>query len=209
MIRLVNAQTETLFGYPRDELLGRPVEILVAQRFREQHPGHRVGYSVNQQVRPMGANLELYGLRRDGAEFPVEISLSPSQTPDGLLISAAVRDVSERKAAEARFRALLEAAPDAIVIVDDCGTIQLVNAQTEALFGYRREELLGHRVEVLVPQRSTITTPPDDDVGGPHHREHARPVAPGDRYPLQGPEGILALNRTRTRGRGADAGAAR
>ncbi|WP_338692843.1 PAS domain S-box protein [Streptomyces sp. Q6] len=153
VIRLVNAQTETLFGYPRHELLGQPIEMLVPQRFRAQHPTHREGYSGNQQVRPMGANLELYGLRRDGAEFPVEISISPLQTPDGLLISAAVRDVSERKAADARFRALLEAAPDAIVIVDDAGTIQLVNAQTEALFGYRREELLGRQVEVLVPQR--------------------------------------------------------
>ncbi|MFD7611837.1 PAS domain-containing protein, partial [Streptomyces sp. NPDC059828] len=152
-IRLVNAQTEALFGYQRDQLLGRPVEILVPQRFRDTHASHRNGYTDNRQVRPMGAGLELHGLRRDGTEFPVEISLSPLETTDGLLVSAAVRDVSERKAAEERFRSLLESAPDAMVIVDDGGTIRLVNAQTEALFGYRRDQLLGRPVEILVPQR--------------------------------------------------------
>ncbi|WP_316751548.1 SpoIIE family protein phosphatase [Streptomyces herbicida] len=161
VIKLVNAQTEALFGYGREELLGRPVELLVPGRFRAHHTEHRNNYAHNQQVRPMGAGLDLYGLRKDGTEFPVEISLSPLETADGLLVSAAVRDVSERKAAEERFRGLLEAAPDAMVIVDDTGVIKLVNAQTEALFGYGREELLGRPVELLVPGRFRA-----------HHTEH-------------------------------------
>ncbi|MEU6221940.1 PAS domain S-box protein [Streptomyces sp. NPDC047022] len=166
IIRLINAQTEALFGYRREELLGHPVELLVPGRFRTHHTEHRNAYAHNQQVRPMGAGLDLYGLRKDGTEFPVEISLSPLETADGLLVSAAVRDVSERKAAEERFRGLLEAAPDAIVIVDDTGIIRLINAQTEALFGYRREELLGHPVELLVPGRFRT-----------HHTEHRNAYA--------------------------------
>lgn len=108
LIRLVNAQTEALFDYGRHELLGRPVEVLVPGRFRDRHAVHRKDYAHNPQFRPMGAGLELYGLRSDGREFPVEISLSPLRTPDGLLFSAAVRDVTERRAAEAELTRLYE-----------------------------------------------------------------------------------------------------
>jgi PAS domain S-box-containing protein len=158
-IRLVNAQTEQLFGYTRGELLGQPVEILVPDQHRRSHPGHRQHYFAEPRTRPMGAGLDLVARRKDGTEFPVEISLSSIQTEEGVLVSAAIRDVSDRKQAEARFRGLVEAAPDAMVIVDDRGRIQLVNAQTEKLFGYTRDELLGRAVEVLVPDRFRAVHP--------------------------------------------------
>jgi PAS domain-containing protein len=101
----------------------------------------------------MGSGIELYGLRKDGTEFPIEISLSPIDTEEGMLVSSAIRDITERKKAEEKFRGLLESAPDAMVIVEKEGRIQLVNAQTEKLFGYARKELIGELVEKLVPER--------------------------------------------------------
>src|SRR5271170_1578727 len=152
-IQLVNAQTEKLFGYTRGELIGRPVEDLVPERFHGQHSGHREAYTESPRPRSMGAGLDLYGRRKDGSEFPVEISLSPLETAEGTLISSAIRDVTERKRAESMFRGLLESAPDSIVIVNQEGVIVLTNAQTEKLFGYPRQELVGQPVEILVPER--------------------------------------------------------
>jgi len=158
-IALVNAQVERLFGYHRDELLGQLVEILVPGYARDRHPAHRDGYLHDPAPRPMGAGMPLAGRRKDGSHFPAEISLSSIDTEDGVLVSAAIRDVSDRTRAEARFRGLLEAAPDAIVGVAPDGQITLVNAQAERLFGYHRDELLGQPIEILVPDRARSVHP--------------------------------------------------
>ncbi len=96
-IVLVNSEAERLFGYARAELNGQPIELLVPQRFRERHPGHRSSYFAGPRTRPMGMGLELHARRKDGTEFPAEVSLSPIETAEGRLVAAAVRDVTERR----------------------------------------------------------------------------------------------------------------
>ncbi|HET9620026.1 MAG TPA: PAS domain S-box protein [Kofleriaceae bacterium] len=134
-IFLVNALAERVFGYPRSELLGRPIETIL----------------------PAGRD---HGVRKDGSAFPIEISQSPIQTPGGVLISSAIRDITERRQTEAKVRALLvaaqvvEAAPHAMLMIDGAHTITLVNHRAEALFGYPRDELVGRPVDQLVPARA-------------------------------------------------------
>jgi PAS domain S-box-containing protein len=103
-IVLVNSQTEKLFGYTRAELVGQAVEILSPERLRGRHPGHRDAYFLRPKSRSINSGLDLCGLRKDGTEFPAEISLSPIDTEDGTLVSSTIRDISERKAIESALK---------------------------------------------------------------------------------------------------------
>ncbi len=148
-IVLVNAQTEKMFGYKRDELIGEPVEMLVPERFREAHVGHRASYSSDPHTRPMGAAMDLIGRRKDGSEFPVDISLSTLETESETLVISIVHDISERKRAEAacreseeKFRSLVNQAADAIFVADQTGRFIDVNQSVCESLGYTREELL-------------------------------------------------------------------
>jgi len=165
-ITSINSQVERLFGYGRQEIIGQDVEILVPERFRQAHPGHRGAYKAHASVRPMGAGLELFGRRKDGGEFPVDIMLSPMETPEGRVVISVIRDISDRKRAEetvrrreAQFLALFEFSPDAIIASDRDGRITEVNARVESMFGYQRGELLGQPIDSLVPERFRHTHP--------------------------------------------------
>jgi PAS domain S-box-containing protein len=142
-ILLMNNQTERLFGYRREELIGKAVEILVPARFRDGHPGHRSKFFAEPRVRVMGLGLDLWGLRADGTEFPIEISLSPIESPSGLTVGAIIRDVTFQRAASGYARSLLEASLDPLVTISVEGKITDVNEATIKVTGVPREGLIG------------------------------------------------------------------
>jgi PAS domain S-box-containing protein len=158
-IVLVNRETERLFGYSREELLGQSIEALIPQRFREEHRSYRPGFVADPHARWMGTGRDLFGLHKSGQEIPVEVGLNPFEADAGLFVLASVVDLSARRRAEARFRVAVEASPHGMMMVDPDGHIILVNREVERLFGYRRDELLGQPVELLVPAQTRAHHP--------------------------------------------------
>ena len=161
VIRFVNRQTELLFGYDRGDLIGAPLEILVPESLRSIHEVHRQGYVAAPYTRTMGADLELRGRRRDGTQFPVDIALSHTDTDDGPLVIAAVRDLTDRKKAEEsrrhsdRLAAIVEHSNDAIVGKTLDGVVTSWNPAAERMFGYSAEEITGKSIDLLSPEGRT------------------------------------------------------
>ncbi|RLU00790.1 MAG: PAS domain S-box protein [Ketobacter sp.] len=152
-IALVNTSVETMFGYHRDELIGELIEKLVPHRFRSQHPELRNQYFHAPKSRAMGQGRELYALHKDGTEFPVEIGLNPMTTKRGVLVLAAIVDITERLRAQEMMRLAVEAAPNGMLLTDQEGTIIMANSMAELQFGYTRSELVGQKITLLVPHR--------------------------------------------------------
>ena len=158
-IVLLNAQAEKQFGYRRDELLGQKVTNIIPTGFAERLIADGTRTAAEALAQQIGTGIELTGKRRNGSEFPIEIMLSPLESPEGTLVTAAIRNISVRKDAdrhlaqmEGRYRGLMEAAPDGMVVVNQAGEIVLLNVQAEKQFGYRRDELLGQKVTNIIPE---------------------------------------------------------
>jgi hypothetical protein len=177
----VNPQTEDMFGYTRDELIGQRVEMLVPERERSQHHHHRQRFAEQPKTRRMGAGLDLYGRRRDGSEFPVEISLSPVSTGAGMLVLSAIRDVSDRKRIEEQLRRaheeldqrrsrqlrdsqnrlalIVDSSEDAIIAKNLDGIITHWNKGAERIYGYKADEMIGKSISILAPKDRTDEIP--------------------------------------------------
>jgi PAS domain S-box-containing protein len=169
----INSQTEALFGYTRDELIGQKIEILVPERQRSQHHDHREHFHRQPKIRRMGSGIDLYGRRRDGSEFPVEISLSPIATGDGMMVLSVIRDISDRKRIEEELRRaneeldqrktrelrdsqtrmslIVNSSQDAIIGKNLDGIITHWNNGAEEIYGYAAQEIIGKPITVLAP----------------------------------------------------------
>src|SRR5208282_3942300 len=158
-IVLLNVQAEKQLGYSRDELIGQKVTNIIPQGFAERLIADGTRTAAEALAQQIGTGIELIARRKNGSEFPIEIMLSPLESAEGTLITAAIRDISVRRAAEkhlaqmeGRYRGLLEAAPDAMVVVNQRGEIVLLNVQAEKQFGYSRDELVGQKVKNIIPE---------------------------------------------------------
>ncbi len=169
----INSQTEELFGYDRDELIGQKIEMLVPERYRTTHHHHRHTFAETPRTRRMGADLDLYGRRRNGSEFPVEISLSPISTESGLFVLSAIRDISDRKRIaeelrraneelhqrtieqlgeyRSRLASIIDSSEDAILSKTLDGTITSWNKGAERIYGYKAEDVVGKNISILTP----------------------------------------------------------
>jgi len=190
-----NGQTQHLFGYTRDELIGQPVEILIPERFRGTHPGYRSGYVADPHTRPMGANVELYGLRKDGSEFPVDIMLSSVDTPNGSVVLSVIRDITARRHAEEALREserrlrmhVEDVRGYAIFMLDPEGKVSSWNAGAERLKGYRAEEIVGRHFSQFYPTEDIQSGKPDRALksaatDGPFQEEGWRVRKDGSRF---------------------------
>jgi PAS domain S-box-containing protein len=158
-IVLLNVRAEKEFGYSRDELVGQKVKNIIPEGFAERIIADGTRSATEALAQQIGTGIELVGRRKDGSGFPIEIMLSPLESADGILVTAAIRDISVRKTAEihlarmeGRYRGLLEAAPDAMVVVNVAGEIVLLNVRAEKEFGYSRDELVGQKVKNIIPE---------------------------------------------------------
>jgi len=158
-IVLLNVRAEKEFGYSRDELIGQKVKNIIPEGFAERIIADGTRSAADALAQQIGMGIEISGRRKDGSEFPIEIMLSPLESAEGILVTAAIRDISVRKGAEThlaqmegRYRGLLEAAPDAMVVVNVAGEIVLLNVRAEKEFGYSRDELVGQKVKNIIPE---------------------------------------------------------